>query len=359
MHASSSSFLITALASVVSAQQALTVPSINTAQDAETLCEVAGLTQRFRQQILVRSSLLDTAVGREIVALTFRRDGQYNRALGSGSAELEVTLSRPTLDPAFTQPAFAANVGTVSTQVFAGRVALPSSPALVHRNAATWTPPHAVAIPFARPYTYAGGTLCIDLTGEPVAGAGARFWPIDAVLTHHSGQVLSVGSACDPRLQAHGSRATLVPAGTVRLLSAGPASSLGIAMLGSPPQLPGLDLGFLNAPGCKLYLSPLVSLPATYSQPTRGTYGDINLKLSLPASAALVGGAFGTQWVNYPNPTTPSRLATSMGLHLQIAGTLLTYDVVQVRTGPLAAGVVRTEGEVIANVAPVFQLTLQ
>jgi hypothetical protein len=85
----------------------------------------------------------------------------------------------------------------------------------------------------------------------------------------------------------------------------------------------------------------------------------MSLKLSLPASAALVGGAFGTQWVNYPNPTTPSRFATSAGLHLQIASTPLAYDVVQVRTGPLASGVVRAQGEVIANVVPVFQLTLQ
>lgn len=341
------------------AQTDVVVPPGYEQTDAGTLTEVAGFNQRFRQQIVIRAAVLGLLSGRSITDLAFRRDGQHLGALGGGSADLVVVMSERSSDPSFVSPSFAANHGSNSVQVLAGRVAVPASPALSHRNGASWTSPHAVTIPLATPWLYGGRHLCIELVGAPVAGAASRFWPVDAALHLSDAQVTPVGAACDSRLRLAASRSTLVPGGTVRFVSAAPAGSSGAVMLGMPPALPGIDLGFLNAPGCRLFVMPAVSVGVTHTRPVRGTYGDSAMRVTLPAASTLLGGAIGAQLFNFGNQVTPSGIATSHALELRLASVGPPYDVVQVRTGPLGLGVSRDEGEVVATTVPVLRLSAQ
>lgn len=339
------------------AAQSVIVPPGYEQVDAGTLTEVAGFTQRFRQQILIRAGVAAALAGHSITELTFRRDGQHGGALTGGSADIVVTLSESSRDPSQASPDFARNHGASVQQVFAGRISIPASPALSHRNAATWSAPDVVSLPLTTPWPYAGGHLCVDLSGSPVPGAASGFWPVDAELQTTDATVTYLGTACDPRLRLRASRATLVPGGTVRFVSSGPPGSPGAVMIGMPPQVPGIDLGFVNAPGCELSVFPAVAVGVSHSNPVRGSYGDAALRLTLPASSSLLSSAFGSQLLNYGNPTTASGIATSTALALQLASTPPRFDVVQVRTGPLGVGVTRTEGEVIAAVAPVLRLS--
>lgn len=349
--------LASTLAIAVAAQRTVVVPAGFDQIDAPTLAEVAGFNQRFRQQLLIRAGVLAPLSGLGLSEAAFRRDGQHGGVLSGGATDLVVTVSETTRDPSRAARDFNGNHGANPAVVFAGRVSIPNSPALSHRNAATWQAPDVVRVPFAQLWPYGSAHVCLEVVGTPVAGATSRFWPVDAALYTTNAAATPVGTACDPRLRVAASRASLVPGGTVRFLSAAPPGSPAAVMIGLPPQLPGIDLGFLNAPGCKLLVYPATAVGVVHTNPVRGSYGDATLRLTLPGTTSLLGGALGAQLLNYGNPSTPSSIATSAALWLQLAASAPPYDVVQVRSGPLAAGVTRAEGEVIATVVPVMQLT--
>lgn len=183
------------LSSLAAAQSYVTVPAAADARDGTGVGWVPGFERPGRIQFLIGEPLLVGALGRELRAMTFRRDG-FEPARLAGQADLEVSLStRPTLDPLDVSTRFVANRG-VPTMVFQGRVALPASPRLAQRDAAGWNTPHAVTITFAQPWTYPGGTLCIEVVGEPVAGATSPAWSIDLEVEATTGQRFVLGSGC-------------------------------------------------------------------------------------------------------------------------------------------------------------------
>ncbi|HLU40397.1 MAG TPA: hypothetical protein VK081_13510, partial [Planctomycetota bacterium] len=246
----------------VCAQQAVVVPPEAAAVDAATLTDLAGFHRRFVQQVVVRSSLLSGF--REFTALAVRRDGQFDRPLTGGRASLQVTLAPALTSPDRVAAVFAANRGP-ATVVFDGEVVIPDSPALPHRNAATWSSPHAVEIQFSTPFVHAGGDLCIELRGEPVAGAASPWWPIDCALYPHDAQVTPIGQSCDPLLVASASRASLQPGGSAWLFATGAPTSAAVAVLGAEARIPGMSLTPIGAPGCHLYVEPMAMLATTFT----------------------------------------------------------------------------------------------
>ena len=150
----------TFLCMTVAAQQHVTVPASAAARDGVGVGWVPGFERVGREQFLIGQSLLAAAVGQELNAITFRRDG-FEPALAPGQADLSIWLSVSSLsDVREASPGFAANRGSASL-VFQGRVNLPSSPRLANRHAATWATPNAVTLAFTQPWRYTGGHLCV------------------------------------------------------------------------------------------------------------------------------------------------------------------------------------------------------
>jgi hypothetical protein len=338
----------------LAAQQHVVIPATAADRDATSLAEIAGFQQRFRQQIVVHAAALQGFT--ELTCLTFRRDGRFGDALRGGRAYLEVRLATGGAAPAQASEIFAVNQ-SAPTLVFAGEVVIPDSPALAHRDAATWSAPHAVAIPFAAPFSYPGGALAIDLRGEPVAGARSPWWPVDCALYTHAGQVSRVGATCDPLLVVEASRASAQPGSSLVLLASGRPHSVGVVLLGPSASLPGLPLDAVGAPGCSLYVDPLVTIPAPFGAATRRAAADASLALKLPAAGHLLSASLGVQWLDFPSPVTPAGFATSEGLQITLAGALPPFDAVQVRSGPLdATAPWPAAGDVTVNRFPVLRL---
>lgn len=251
---------------------------------------------------------------------------------------------------------FAENHGSDRAEVFRGRVQVPAAPLLSHRDGATWSLPHAVEVPLA-PFPYSGGSLCIDLDGAALPGVSSGWWRADFELLLHDAGVLSVGAGCDPRSRAAVSRSTLLPGGSVDLLCSGPAGAVGVLALDASTTPPGIDLGFMGAPGCRVLVLPALMLGGVFGASRPGTYGDIDLVLRLPATGSLLGRGMAVQWVVYPSPVNAARLTTTNALELQVSSLPSRLPGVLVRSGPRSAtDPAPASGRVLPHVMPVLRL---
>jgi hypothetical protein len=321
---------------------------------------MAGFSQRFRMQVLLEPSLLVGLVGRDLTGLAVRRDGQDLRPMTGGRTSLVVRLSTPARSPSSAVEAFSANEGNDAREVFRGLVVIPDAPALSHRNGATWESPHAVEVTFATSFRYAGGTLCVDIEGTPVAGFRSPWWRIDYDLTTHDGRVAPFGQPCDPRTRAFASATTLVPAGSVRLFASGPTTSVGVLLLGATRLPAPLPLGFLGAPSCTLDIAPMVALGTDYSALPHQGYGTATLGLQLPGTREVAGALLVAQWAAFPAAQNPASLSTTNAVELGIAASPLPPRSVMVRTGPAdGASPLPAYGRVLPHLAPVFCLRSQ
>jgi len=291
-------FLPVLVGSLASQTQTITVPAALATTDGAGLLEAAGFTRAMRQQFLIGPSHLVAARGRELVALRFRRDGHPVEHV-PGSLNLTVRLSASTsLDARRPEASFVGNHRSPPVLVFQGPLSVPRSPRLRDRNAATWASPDAVTIPFATPFLYLGGTLCVELEGVPVSGATSSWWSIDAEQFQTRGAVASIGQGCGETASrvtrmASADARTLVPGSTARFLAFGPPN--GMAIMFFATQLVGpIDLGFLGAPGCNLYVLPVGSVAASLRNPVAQRPGAATLAVQLPGEAHLVGAAFYT-----------------------------------------------------------------
>jgi len=281
--------------------------------------EVAGFTRTMRQQFLLGPSHLSGARGMELVALRFRRDGHVVEH-NPGAAQVVVRLSASSaLDPARPDPRFDANHHVPPVTVFQGVVTLPRSPALAHRDAATWATPDAITIPFARPFRYSGGALCIEIEGAPVVGSESTWWSIDAEQAP-GGTVTTIGSACGPVAQrvarvASADPRTLRPGSTARFLAFAEPNSLAM-MCVAVEQIGPIDLGFLRAPGCALYVLPVASVAAVVRPTTPQRPGIGSVPLQLPGDVVLLGGSILTQWAHVDGMGT---LTTTNALQCSLA----------------------------------------
>lgn len=349
--------LLCALAPTAAAQN-LVVPANRVASDGSTGQAFPGFSQRLRMQVVVDDAELVGLRQHEITAIAVRRDGQYQKALQGGRANLIVRVSIAPRPPGSSSPVFATNHGTSVVEVFRGEVVVPDAPALAGRHGATWQSPDAVTIPFTAPFPYAGGHLCIDVEGTPVAGVVSPWWRIDGEAFLHDASVTPVGQDCDPKATGFASRDTLLPGGTVRCVGTGPAGAMGVFLLGVAPLGSGVDLGFLGAPGCVAHVQPLVSVATVYTYPGPDGYGSRNLELQLPDDRVMLGGTLLSQWASYPNPRNAAALTVSRALALRLASRSNTLVGATVRTGPAAASL-PDAGQVVPQVMPVLKISYQ
>jgi hypothetical protein len=351
---------LAATLSALSAQSFVVVPAAYTNIDALSYEWIAGATDPQRQQTLIGPSHLQGLLGQTIEAIEFRRTAVVE-AYAAGQMDLTVTLSTSPSTALAPSNQFAANVGFDALQVFQGTVNLPASPATGPRQTpVAWTSNNIVRVAFTTPFVYTGGTLCIDITGAPIAGQ-QTWWMADAVEEVIAGtQVVEVSGGCGiyggPQhrwSEAHAR--SLVPGGVGVFRAQGTPNGIGFAMFGVPAVTP-IPLGLLGlpSPGCTLGLDPAggaVLMPAWFEpevHPDLAGLATAEVLLPVPASAMMFGLQMATQWLDL------AQLATSNTLHWTIGGAVPALDMALVEGHPLD-----DKGNVTNYLAHVLRLQVQ
>ncbi|HEX5050330.1 MAG TPA: hypothetical protein VFZ65_01030 [Planctomycetota bacterium] len=335
--------------------QTLVVPAAYSTQDAVSSLWIAGGSAEVRQQTLVGASHLGALVGRSLTALELRRSAADETYQG-GEAHLAVTVSTSPNAPLACSQAFAGNVGNDAVQVFDGTVTIPTSPPAVGPSVG-WTPDNTVRIAFQSPFVYLGGTLCIDVIGQPVAGQAAGWWVADAEFEDLEGTVVEVGDGCGSYGGPHHrwsyvAERSLLPGAFARFWAHGTPNSLGLAAFGcASPPIPLTALG-LPSPGCNLFLGSLDALlPAVFEpevHPLLAGVATAEVRVKIPNDVAVFGTTFTTQWLEW------AQLATSNAIQWTVAGSIPTLDMAVIEGHPAEA-----TGEVAVHMAHVLRFEAQ
>jgi hypothetical protein len=351
-----------AAAAVAQVPQHVVVPGVYTANDAVAFVWLPGASQPVRQQTLVGTSHLQPLLGRVLTALEFRRTAA-NEVYGGGTADMTVTLSIAPHQPLSCSSTFATNVGAPAVQVYSGPVVFPTSPATPPPSPTTaipWSVDNVVRIPFTQPFLYLGGTLCIDIIGQPIAGQNADWWMADAEFEDISGTVQDLGGGCGayggPQHEwSYVEPRSLLPGGYARFSAYGTPWGLALAAFGQKSlwPIPLSALGLAAAPGCNVHLQSMDLLLANVFVPdplpilaTRGGRADFEIKL--PAIAAVLGLSFTTQWLDW------SQAATSNAIEWTVASSIPALDMALVEGHPLEA-----QGDVSVHLAHVLRFEYQ
>ncbi|MFN3242120.1 MAG: hypothetical protein ACE37K_11455 [Planctomycetota bacterium] len=350
------SLVAAGLADQAVSQNHCVVPSAFATTDAPRFCALPGAADPFRHQILVGPSHLSPMVGKAITAIEFRRSADSDMFNG-GAIHLDLQLSTSPLAPLETSELFANNAGSQPVSAFTGQVAVPTSPAAVGPNV-PWSPDNVVKIQLSAPFAYTGGTLCIDLTGTPVAGQEVNWWMADACFESVTGSTIDLGGGCGNFGGATSQWSTvdkrsLVPGGYAHFRAFGTPYGLSIAAFGakSPIGVPLAALGFNAQAGCDLYLSTFESLMAGLfipdpALPARGGRSDITFKLV--ADPLLLGASMTTQWLDW------TQQSTSNAIEWTIASSVPTLDMALVEGHPQSS-----EGHVSTYMAHVLRFEYQ
>lgn len=301
------------------AQQSVVIPAAYTTTDAISYEWIAGASRDLRQQTLIGASHLTSLVGHQITALELRRTAA-NETYQGGTTHLTIRLSYAPHQPLEGSDAFAANVGLGQVLVFDGDVTLPLSPPPTNATMA-WSTDNVMRVEFDSPFLYVGGTLCLDITGQPVSGQNANWWMADAEFENVTGSVVDWGGGCG----AYGgpthewsniARRTLLPGGVARFFAFGPPNSVGLIVFGqrNPVPVPLWMLGLPAPVGCDLHLATLDLIAAAVFEPenepgllSRGGVADFRLKI--PNSPQVLGLGMLTQWVELSQMATSNALA--------------------------------------------------
>lgn len=337
------------LCAALAAQSHLVVPAAYASTDAMSYEWIAGATDPQRQQTLVGQSHLQAMVNRNVHAIELRRTA-VDEAYAAGAADLTVTLSTAPHTPLMCSNVFAANVGGDALQVFSGTVTLPASPAVAGGtgSAVAWTPANTVRIAFQQPFLYTGGTLCIDVVGQPIAGQ-ETWWMADAIeeVTPGTG-VVDLGPGCGayggPQRQwSFAMRRSLVPGGRAMFRAEGPPNGMTLALFGAearPPMFPvypSLSQWGVPTPGCVSYVDPtrlLATIPAIYepeTHPSSSIAALAEVLVHLPTDPSWFGFQLTTQWFDL------GQLASSNGLRWTVGGAAPTLDMALNEGNPAGA----------------------
>jgi hypothetical protein len=352
---------VAALTATLAAQtpQYQVVPAAYTTTDAISYEWIAGASRDLRQQTLIGASHLQGMVGHPIRAIELRRSAA-NEVYQGGTANLSVTLSTSPNVPLRCAATYQDNVGQDAVQVFSGTVTLPTSPAVVGATV-PWTANNVVRIVFTTPFPYQGGTLLVDIVGQPVAGQNANWWMADAEFEDIKGTTVQVGSGCGayggPTHEwSHVAPRTLLPGAHARFWAYGPNNGLAVVVVGtaSHSPIPLVSLG-LPAPGCDMHLQPsslLLAMAAVFEpevNPLLQPFGGIaELRLHLPDDPWIFGMTLSTQWLDLMQP------ATSNAVEWTIASQMPSLDMALVEGSPLD-----TNGEVSVHLAQVMRFEYQ
>lgn len=334
------------------------IPVAATSTDLVSYEWIAGASRPLRQQTLIGASHLTGLVGRTLTALELRRNAA-NEIYQGGTLSLTVTLSIAPHAPLQATNAFVNNLGANAVQVFSGQLNLPTSPATTGTTVA-WTANNILRVPFATPFLYLGGPLCIDVVGTPVNGQNANWWMADAMFEDIAGARTNLGGGCG----AYGGPAhewsnvavrSLLPGAYARFFAFGPPLSFGIAAFGtkSPAPIPLSLLGFPSGPGCNLMLGSIDALFLEMFEPethpgllARGGMAEVRLKI--PADPAVFGATLTTQWLEW------TQMATSNAIEWTVASAIPTLDMALLEGHPQEA-----TGELTVHLAPVVRFESQ
>ncbi|MCB9871538.1 MAG: hypothetical protein H6837_16905 [Planctomycetes bacterium] len=301
--------VVGAAPSVVAAQSSLVVPSQYADVEAPNGVFWAVSPFAARRQLLIDERHLLGLKGRSIARIVLRRNGGDPDALRSSAVWLELTMSHAPRAADATQAAFASNRGGDASVVFAGDVTLPATPG-VAKPPASWAGAGAITIRLARPFTYRGGTLCLEtVTGKALrATPNEPWWPIDAATQPQSarGAVTTLGVSCIPGCgptPAGADAASFVPGATACMWLRGvlPANDYALCCLGASARSWGtiplpMDLTPFGAAGCWVQVDLLVmSRVALRTLPRTGERLGM-LEFELPAVPAIVGLSLFSQW---------------------------------------------------------------
>ena len=167
--------------------------------------------------------------------------------------------------------------GAPAVQVYSGPVVFPTSPATPEPSPTTaipWSIDNVVRIPFTQPFLYLGGTLCIDIIGQPIAGQNADWWMADAEFEDISGTVQDLGGGCGvyggPEHEwSYVSPRSLLPGGYAHFWAYGTPWGLALAAFGQKSlwPIPLSALGLAAAPGCNVHLQSMDLLLANVFVP--------------------------------------------------------------------------------------------
>ena len=328
-----------ALTGIAFAQSHVVAPAAHATTDAPGQNRIAGAGGDLRQQILIAESRLSPMIGSDIQAIEFRRSASAETFLG-GTVHMTVRLSPASTEPIECSETFAANVGGGAVQVYDGPVVLPTSPGVAGASV-PWTATNVVRIPFSTPYAYAGGPLCIDIVGSPIAGQEPGWWMADCADEGLMGAVTDLGGGCGSfgggSMRSFVGQRSLVAGGIARMHAAGTPYGLGLVVVGQSyvPGTPLGLLGFQNAPtGCALHLSQIDLIAATVFVPDPepllavfGARGEFDLRI--PATTAALGFQMTSQWFDW------TQSATSNALEWTIAPAMPSLGMATVEGHPL------------------------
>ncbi|HEB52200.1 MAG TPA: hypothetical protein ENI87_02975 [bacterium] len=351
--------LALSFAAATTAQSVAVVPAQYAALDANRMSAIPGSVDPSRHQILVGASHLTALVGHGIQAIELRRSAS-NRVYQGGAVDLAVDLSITPTNPLDCSPTYAVNAGTSPVNVFTGTVAVATSPASPG-PAVSWSPANTVRIPFATPFHYTGGTLCIDIVGTPVTGQNLPWWPADGVAEAFGGTVTDLGGGCGSYLGWTGQSAFLTPhslvaGGFLEVFGQGTPYGLAIAAFGvrNPNPVPLWLTGLPAAsPSCELHLNSLDMLMPTVFLPDpdpayAGEGGKAHLTIKIPASPVVFGYTMTTQWLDW------SEMATSNAIEWSVASLMPALDMALITGHPAEA-----TGRATPNIAPVLRFEYQ
>jgi hypothetical protein len=216
-----------------------------------------------------------------------------------------------------------------------------------------WTVSNVLRIPLSTPFAYTGGTLCIDIVGDPVLGHGT-WWMADAAYEDLQGIVLSRGAGCGSYggsggAWAHAGAHSLLPGAWAEFFAYGSAAGPAFAMFGMPAATP-LPLATFGLPTpCALHLGSLdILMPALFVPQGPTGPGRADLGFRIPDSAAVFGVTGSVQWLDW------QQLATSNAIDWTVAASMPSLGMALIEGHPASP-----EGQLTVHLAHVLRFEHQ
>ncbi|MHC4515031.1 MAG: hypothetical protein ACYS5W_15185, partial [Planctomycetota bacterium] len=232
-----------------------------------------------------------------------------------------------------------------------------------------WGSKNSFHVKFSTTYQYGGEALCIDLVGTHSAMTGTSFWFVDFEYDASGGSVVKLGNGCKMKslgfgTPAYASAPQLRIGSTARLTALGRRGTSALLVLGATNYQPGKPIA--GAPGCFIYVQPLLVFPAGpyFDFPYPGMPAYLNVTAQIPLARSLMGTRTFAQFANNETMlaqgswTNPAGMTTSNGLALTISSVPPTLGMSMVRSYAVnPATTTPSWGIVDVSKAPVIRFT--